>query len=136
MESAVLFNHNHEQTNNDGFITTTDPSGATFLHRHPLLDGYDAMSVLQSVDTNCTPAAILDFPPDGLTRDERRSGWIVVHVLIACYAFWLIAIVCDDYFVPVIDSLCESAWSSRLVERETRKHQEIINSLFLFQSCR
>lgn len=57
---------------------------------------------------NCTPAAIFEFPPDGFTREQRRHGWIAVHVLIACYCFWLLAIVCDDYFVPAIESMCKS----------------------------
>ncbi|XP_055629227.1 sodium/potassium/calcium exchanger 4-like [Toxorhynchites rutilus septentrionalis] len=56
---------------------------------------------------NCTPAAIFEFPPDGFTREQRRQGWIAVHVLIACYCFWLLAIVCDDYFVPAIESMCK-----------------------------
>ncbi|XP_055536308.1 sodium/potassium/calcium exchanger 3-like [Wyeomyia smithii] len=52
---------------------------------------------------NCTPAAIFEFPSDGFTREDRRHGWILVHLLIACYCFWLLAIVCDDYFVPAIE---------------------------------
>lgn len=56
---------------------------------------------------NCTPAAIFEFPSDGFTREDRRHGWIAVHVLIACYCFWLLAIVCDDYFVPAIELMCK-----------------------------
>lgn len=56
---------------------------------------------------NCTPAAIFEFPSDGFTREDRRHGWIMVHVLIACYCFWLLAIVCDDYFVPAIELMCK-----------------------------
>lgn len=56
---------------------------------------------------NCTPAAIFEFPSDGFTREDRRHGWIVVHLLIACYCFWLLAIVCDDYFVPAIELMCK-----------------------------
>ncbi|XP_058461269.1 sodium/potassium/calcium exchanger 3-like [Malaya genurostris] len=56
---------------------------------------------------NCTPAAIFEFPSDGFTREDRRHGWIVIHLLIACYCFWLLATVCDDYFVPAIESMCK-----------------------------
>ncbi|GAB0086851.1 Sodium/potassium/calcium exchanger [Sergentomyia squamirostris] len=66
------------------------------------------ISGVEGSDMNCTPAAILDFPSDGLTRQQRQSGWIVVHVLLVCYLFWLLAIVCDEYFVPAIESMCES----------------------------
>ncbi|XP_037036728.1 sodium/potassium/calcium exchanger 3-like isoform X2 [Bradysia coprophila] len=55
---------------------------------------------------NCTRAAILEFPSDGLNRNQRTHGWIAVHILIACYCFWLLAIVCDDYFVPAIGIMC------------------------------
>ncbi|XP_053679406.1 sodium/potassium/calcium exchanger 3-like [Anopheles nili] len=58
-------------------------------------------------ERNCTPAAIFEFPSDGFTREDRRHGWILVHVVIACYCFWLLAIVCDDYFVPAIELMCK-----------------------------
>lgn len=57
---------------------------------------------------NCTRAAILEFPSDGFNRNQRRHGWIALHILIACYCFWLLAIVCDDYFVPAIGVMCFS----------------------------
>ncbi len=62
---------------------------------------------------NCTRAAILDFPSDGLNRNQRRHGWIVLHILVACYCFWLLAIVCDDYFVPAIGVMCFSEWKQQ-----------------------
>lgn len=66
----------------------------------------DEKSVKES--RNCTRAAILEFPSDGLNRNQRRHGWIALHILIACYCFWLLAIVCDDYFVPAIGIMCFS----------------------------
>lgn len=60
---------------------------------------------------NCTRAAIMDFPSDGLNRHQRRHGWIALHILIACYCFWLLAIVCDDYFVPAIGIMCFSKYN-------------------------
>ncbi|KAF3428645.1 hypothetical protein E2986_13651 [Frieseomelitta varia] len=56
---------------------------------------------------NCTPPAIKEFPSDGLTRQQRQSGLIAVHFVIAIYMFLLLAIVCDDYFVPAIKKICE-----------------------------
>ncbi|CAD1478920.1 unnamed protein product [Heterotrigona itama] len=56
---------------------------------------------------NCTPPAINEFPSDGLTRQQRQSGFIAVHFVIAIYMFLLLAIVCDDYFVPAIKKICE-----------------------------
>lgn len=57
---------------------------------------------------NCSPPAIDEFPPDGFTRKQRREGWLTIHVLLTLYCFWFLAIICDDYFVPAIDSLCSS----------------------------
>ncbi|KAG5330751.1 NCKX5 protein, partial [Acromyrmex charruanus] len=56
---------------------------------------------------NCTPPAIKEFPPDGLTRQQRQAGFIIIHFVIAIYLFLLLAIVCDDYFVPSIKKICE-----------------------------
>ncbi|KAL7300989.1 hypothetical protein TKK_0006266 [Trichogramma kaykai] len=52
--------------------------------------------------SNCTPPSIKEFPSDGLTRSQRQHGFILIHVVIAIYSFLLLAIVCDDFFVPSI----------------------------------
>ncbi|XP_076658611.1 sodium/potassium/calcium exchanger 4 [Halictus rubicundus] len=56
---------------------------------------------------NCTPPAIKEFPSDGLTRDQRQSGYIVIHFIIAVYMFLLLAVVCDDFFVPSMKKICD-----------------------------
>lgn len=56
----------------------------------------------------CNPPAIDEFPPDGFTRKQRRNGWLTVHIVLTLYCFWFLAIICDDYFVPAIESLCSS----------------------------
>lgn len=55
---------------------------------------------------NCTSPGVDEFPSDGFTRKQRQHGWIFLHCIIACYCFWLLAIICDDYFVPSIGLLC------------------------------
>ncbi|XP_073829806.1 sodium/potassium/calcium exchanger 5-like [Musca autumnalis] len=55
---------------------------------------------------NCTPPAILEFPSDGLSRDQRLHGWIILHILLIFYGFWFLAAVCDDYMVPSIEQIC------------------------------
>ncbi|XP_068975154.1 sodium/potassium/calcium exchanger 4-like isoform X1 [Bombus flavifrons] len=57
-------------------------------------------------EVNCTPPAIEEFPSDGLTRQQRQSGFIAIHFVIAIYMFLLLAIVCDDFFVPSIKKIC------------------------------
>src|SRR5699024_4913857 len=79
------------------FTTFVDSGPRNGRHLMGLVKGY-----------NCTPAAINEFPPDGFTREQRQNGWIILHVLLACYLFTLLAIVCDDYFVPAIKKFCDS----------------------------
>lgn len=61
----------------------------------------------QFTGENCTAPAIDEFPPDGFSREQRRSGFIVIHFVIAIYLFLLLAVVCDDFFVPSIKKICE-----------------------------
>ncbi|XP_050307218.1 sodium/potassium/calcium exchanger 3-like [Anthonomus grandis grandis] len=64
-------------------------------------------STSQANEQNCTPPAIEEFPSDGLTREQRKHGWVLIHLFIACYLFIFLAVVCDDYFVPCIKKLCD-----------------------------
>ena len=47
------------------------------------------------------------YPNYWFTRDQRRSGAIIVHILILCYMFCGLAIICDEYFVPALEVICE-----------------------------
>ncbi|XP_041987136.1 sodium/potassium/calcium exchanger 4-like [Aricia agestis] len=58
-------------------------------------------------EENCTKPAILEFPPDGFTRYQRRHGFIAVHCVLAVYCFLLLGTVCEQYFVPTIKIICE-----------------------------
>ncbi|KAL9871837.1 sodium/potassium/calcium exchanger 5-like isoform 1-T1 [Glossina fuscipes fuscipes] len=55
----------------------------------------------------CTMAAILQFPDDGLSRAQRLHGWIIVHIILTVYGFWILAVVCDDYLIPCIQQICK-----------------------------
>ena len=68
------------------------------------------VSLLQPKPESCTPPSIKEFPSDGLTREQRRHGFLAVHIIIAVYSFFLLAIVCDDFFVPSITKICESKY--------------------------
>jgi hypothetical protein len=56
---------------------------------------------------NCTPPAVSDFPPDLFTPEQRQAGAVVIHAFICCYLFIMLALICDDYFVPCIQEMCE-----------------------------
>ncbi|KAM8852606.1 sodium/potassium/calcium exchanger 3 [Synchiropus picturatus] len=58
-------------------------------------------------ERNCTEPAIHEFPRDYFTNQERMDGAVGLHVLCAVYMFYALALVCDDYFVPSLDKICE-----------------------------
>ena len=40
-------------------------------------------------------------------KKQRQHGAVIVNFAVAFYMFWAIAIVCDDYFVPCLEIICE-----------------------------
>lgn len=72
------------------------------IHNRKLLSIYEN----STKEKNCTSPGVDEFPSDGFTRKQRQHGWVFLHCIMACYCFWLLAIVCDDYFVPSIGLLC------------------------------
>ncbi|XP_004538764.1 sodium/potassium/calcium exchanger 3 [Maylandia zebra] len=62
---------------------------------------------LQKGTKNCTPPALHEFPTDLFTNKERTEGAVALHVLCTIYMFCALAVVCDDYFVPSLEKLCE-----------------------------
>ncbi|XP_077596255.1 sodium/potassium/calcium exchanger 3 isoform X2 [Stigmatopora nigra] len=53
-------------------------------------------------------AAIHEFPQDIFTKEQRKNGAVLLHVLCAIYMFYALAIVCDDYFVPSLEKISEN----------------------------
>lgn len=56
---------------------------------------------------NCTPPSIEEFPNDFFNQYQRQHGAVIVNFAVAFYMFWAIAIVCDDYFVPCLEIICD-----------------------------
>jgi len=56
---------------------------------------------------NCTPPGIDDFPADLFTQPQRQQGFVIIHFLVSLYIFVGLAVVCDDYFVPSMERICE-----------------------------
>uniref|UniRef100_A0A672FS60 Sodium/calcium exchanger membrane region domain-containing protein n=1 Tax=Salarias fasciatus TaxID=181472 RepID=A0A672FS60_SALFA len=54
------------------------------------------------------PAAIHEFPDDVFSKEQRKHGAVLLHVLCAIYMFYALAIVCDDYFVPSLEKISEN----------------------------
>ncbi|XP_048341187.1 sodium/potassium/calcium exchanger 4 isoform X2 [Sphaerodactylus townsendi] len=56
---------------------------------------------------NCTQPAIREFPDDIFTNKQRQQGAVLLHITGALYMFYALAIVCDDFFVPSLEKICE-----------------------------
>lgn len=42
-----------------------------------------------------------------ISDDQRRDGAIIFHIFGAIYFFVLLAVVCNDYFLPSVECVCE-----------------------------
>ena len=80
-----------------GNITTTSPTTKSV----------NTVSNTEEED-NCrhSKGAIEEFPEDFLTQEQRMRGGILIHILITCYMFGLLAVVCDNYFVLSLYHIC------------------------------
>ncbi|XP_049451212.1 sodium/potassium/calcium exchanger 1-like isoform X2 [Epinephelus fuscoguttatus] len=44
-----------------------------------------------------------DYPDDIFSVEQRRQGWVVLHIIGMIYMFVALAIVCDEFFVPALE---------------------------------
>nr|XP_056707671.1 sodium/potassium/calcium exchanger 4 [Euleptes europaea] len=58
-------------------------------------------------EENCTRPAIHEFPDDIFTNKQRQQGGVLLHIIGTLYMFYALAIVCDDFFVPSLEKICE-----------------------------
>ena len=49
-----------------------------------------------------------DFPNDPFSKKQKQDGFIIFHCLLMLYMFLGLAKICDDYFEPTLEVLCES----------------------------
>ncbi|XP_011672004.2 sodium/potassium/calcium exchanger 4 isoform X2 [Strongylocentrotus purpuratus] len=56
---------------------------------------------------NCTERSIFSFPLHLFTRDQRRHGAVVIHVFVITYMFASLGIVCEEYFMPALEVICD-----------------------------
>ncbi|KAH8861609.1 putative sodium/potassium/calcium exchanger [Schistosoma japonicum] len=56
---------------------------------------------------NCTPLAIDNFPRDVFTQSQRQYGAVIIHLIVSIYMFIGLALLCDEYFIPCLERICE-----------------------------
>ncbi|XP_065727329.1 sodium/potassium/calcium exchanger 4 isoform X1 [Phocoena phocoena] len=80
--------------------------------KHVLPDTWRSRRLMAPVNgtqtaKNCTDPAIHEFPADLFSNKERQHGAVLLHILGALYMFYALAIVCDEFFVPSLEKICE-----------------------------
>ncbi|CAG5120888.1 unnamed protein product, partial [Candidula unifasciata] len=55
----------------------------------------------------CLPRSVENFPANFMTLQDTKDGGVVIHIFLALYMFAALAVVCDDYFVPSLEHICE-----------------------------
>ncbi len=81
------------------------PSSLASSHVRQLLQF--EMEVDLNPEFQCIPASINNYPRDPFTPEQRRYGFLLIHLFIALYMFLAVAIICDEYFVPSLEHICE-----------------------------
>lgn len=61
--------------------------------------------------SNCTPLAIENFPRDIFTQSQRQYGAVIIHLVVSIYMFIGLALLCDDYFIPCLERICEGLFN-------------------------
>lgn len=51
--------------------------------------------------------------------EQLRQGWIVLHIIAVIYFFVLLGIICNDYFLPTVECICEDLSISKDVAAAT-----------------
>lgn len=41
-------------------------------------------------------------------REMNKNGLFLIHTILACYCFWMLAIILDEYFLVSIEIICQS----------------------------
>lgn len=57
----------------------------------------------KSSTLTCVSPAYREFPSDLLNHKLRAHGFIIIHILVATYMFYCLAIVCDHYFLTSLE---------------------------------
>uniref|UniRef100_A0A224XB83 Putative k+-dependent ca2+/na+ exchanger nckx1 n=1 Tax=Panstrongylus lignarius TaxID=156445 RepID=A0A224XB83_9HEMI len=71
--------------------------------------------------TNCSiiKEETSDFPEDLFSKQQRQNGAILLHIFCGLYCFIIIAFVCNDYFLPSVDCICQDLKLSKDVAGAT-----------------
>ncbi|CAL8113379.1 unnamed protein product [Orchesella dallaii] len=64
-------------------------------------------SLVLTANLNCTRPSSDEFPEDLFTKEQRQHGAIAIHFIVAFIMLYALLLVCDEYFVPAVECICE-----------------------------
>lgn len=64
-------------------------------------------SNLESNNLSCVRPDIEQFPKTFFDQNDRQNGAVIFYLLVGVYMFIALAIVCDEYFVPSLETICK-----------------------------
>lgn len=73
----------------------------------------------------CTES--LDDFPEIFTEEQLRKGFFVVAFPIGIYCFTLLAVICDSYFIPCVERICEALNLSQV----SNKPKSLVNNMWI-----
>lgn len=96
---------------NNGSQLTAKESGDPLIHKpvhkkHRVFIPF-ARPLREEDAENSTCADSSDDFPEFLTEHARNNGGIVLCFIIGIYCFTLLAVVCDKYFLPSVETICD-----------------------------
>ncbi|KAA0723843.1 Sodium/potassium/calcium exchanger 1 [Triplophysa tibetana] len=57
--------------------------------------------------TPSAPLRTLHYPEDLFTLEQRRHGWVLLHIAALIYTFFALVFVCEEFFIPSLGILTE-----------------------------
>ncbi|XP_037935584.1 sodium/potassium/calcium exchanger 3-like [Teleopsis dalmanni] len=84
------------------------------------VDGaYIRIERIQDVCNDNKEESPLEEFPEYFSIEQLRQGWVCLHVFAAIYFFVLLAIICNDYFLPTVECICDDLHLSKDVAAAT-----------------
>lgn len=90
------------------FDEVTNETTHKRLHRITPIMFARPRSLDEENDTEVVCTESLDDFPEIFTEDQLKSGFFVLAFPIGIYCFTLLAVICDSYFLPCVERICEA----------------------------
>ncbi|XP_027194108.2 sodium/potassium/calcium exchanger 4-like [Dermatophagoides pteronyssinus] len=94
-----------KQSNNQSKTTINDDHPHHSLHNktHKIGPKNPLIPLIDAKNKTCINPAYMEFPPDLFNDRQRSRGAILIHIIVVCYMFYCLAVVCDHYFLPSLE---------------------------------